>query len=296
MLAVYYQNCRGLKTKLHTLYMNVLANTYDVIILTETWLHGDISDSEFIDTRYRVFRCDRDRAGSGRCDGGGVLVAVHRAIAAAPCARAAAVSSSRSPLVDHVIVELRSRDYCCVLSAAYIPPNLRSDVYIPHFDVISRVMQDTDVNDFIIAGDYNLPTLEWRDCGTYLEPIINSSYCSANKHLINLISSLNGYQINTHKNVKNRILDPFITNILDSTTAIVSPPLVPPDENHPPFYGLLPINKTNLSHITKKPSIQFNYFKADYENINIDVSKINWENLFSNMNAEGAVSLFYEKI
>ncbi|CAG9790399.1 unnamed protein product [Diatraea saccharalis] len=84
VLSVYYQNCRGLRTKLHTLYMNVLSHNYDIIILTETWLIENISESEMFDTRYRVFRSDRDRIASGRHDGGGVLIAVRRELAATP--------------------------------------------------------------------------------------------------------------------------------------------------------------------------------------------------------------------
>lgn len=35
-----------------TLYMNILSNSYDVIVLKETWLVGDIMDIEFIDDRW----------------------------------------------------------------------------------------------------------------------------------------------------------------------------------------------------------------------------------------------------
>lgn len=77
-ISIYYQNCRGIRTKLNTLYLNILANAYDVIVFTETWLTPDISDNEFIDQRYLVFRCDRDRIVTQKKDGGGVLIAVSR--------------------------------------------------------------------------------------------------------------------------------------------------------------------------------------------------------------------------
>lgn len=77
-LSFYYQNCRGIRSKLHLLYMNILSFSYDVIILSETWLTPNILDNEFIDDRYIVFRCDRDRLATGKRDGGGVLIAVLR--------------------------------------------------------------------------------------------------------------------------------------------------------------------------------------------------------------------------
>lgn len=79
-IVLYYQNCRGLRTKLNTIYMNILIECYDVIILTETWLSPNILDSEFIDSRYNVFRCDRNRDATGKKDGGGTLIAVHQSV------------------------------------------------------------------------------------------------------------------------------------------------------------------------------------------------------------------------
>lgn len=84
-LSIYYQNCRGLRTKLNTLYMNILGNSYDIIVLAETWLIPTINDCEFIDQRYIVFRGDRDRNAIKRLDGGGVLVAVLKQLRPVAC-------------------------------------------------------------------------------------------------------------------------------------------------------------------------------------------------------------------
>lgn len=81
-LTLYYQNCRGLRTKLNTLYNNIMAECYDLIILSETWLVPEIADGEFIDSRYIVHRYDKNRALSGKSDGGGILVAVRRGLSA----------------------------------------------------------------------------------------------------------------------------------------------------------------------------------------------------------------------
>lgn len=73
-IVCYYQNCRGIRTKLHTLYMNILSHAYDVIILTETWLIPEIDNCEFIDQRYTVYRRDRNRSVTGKRDGDGVFL------------------------------------------------------------------------------------------------------------------------------------------------------------------------------------------------------------------------------
>ena len=72
---LYYQNVRGLCSKLNTFYVNVCDLSYDVIFLTETWLVESVRDSEFFPEYYSVVRSDRNCAVVGRGRGGGVLVA-----------------------------------------------------------------------------------------------------------------------------------------------------------------------------------------------------------------------------
>lgn len=73
---MYYQNCRGLRTQTKDFYENVACNSYDIIVITETWLKDNINDRELFDKRYVVHRRDRDSTASKKDDGGGVLVAV----------------------------------------------------------------------------------------------------------------------------------------------------------------------------------------------------------------------------
>jgi len=51
----------GLRTKLCELRLAVLTapEPYDVIVLVETWLNGDISDAELGLANYSLFRIDR---------------------------------------------------------------------------------------------------------------------------------------------------------------------------------------------------------------------------------------------
>jgi exonuclease III len=75
---MYYQNINGMRTKLQHFYQNVLNSNYDVICLTETNLISGIFDGEIIDSRYNIFRRDRDIANSTKESGGGVLIAVKK--------------------------------------------------------------------------------------------------------------------------------------------------------------------------------------------------------------------------
>ena len=79
---MYYQNVRGLRTKLPEFFSSAASETYDVILLTETWLCSDIDTSDLLDDRYIVFRKDRDSTTSSCKRGGGVLVAVKKCFSA----------------------------------------------------------------------------------------------------------------------------------------------------------------------------------------------------------------------
>lgn len=142
-LSIYYQNCNGIRTKLHTLYMKILSFAYDIIVLTETWLVPEIHDNEFIDQRYVVFRCDRDRLASGKRDGGGVLVAILRGLQPAMfCPSNACFTVNPSCCIEHLLIEFPSRDRHKnhVISAAYLPPCTKADTYESHFDYLQDIL------------------------------------------------------------------------------------------------------------------------------------------------------------
>lgn len=70
-ISVYYQNVRGLRTKSNNFYINTLANNFDIIMLTETWLTESIYSSELFTDHYNIFRKVRNYK-----RGGGALIAI----------------------------------------------------------------------------------------------------------------------------------------------------------------------------------------------------------------------------
>lgn len=75
-LHILYQNVRGLRTKLPNFKLSVIAGSFDMIAVTETWLNDNISDEELADDNYNIFRRDRDLIQTKKKDGGGVLLLV----------------------------------------------------------------------------------------------------------------------------------------------------------------------------------------------------------------------------
>ncbi|XP_055601826.1 uncharacterized protein LOC129750788 [Uranotaenia lowii] len=75
-LRMYYQNVRGLKSKIIECFVSTSEFCYDIYAFTETWLDSSVPSSQLFCSDYTVFRCDRNRSNSSRSRGGGVLIAV----------------------------------------------------------------------------------------------------------------------------------------------------------------------------------------------------------------------------
>ena len=63
-IIIYYENVRGLRTKLDLVKNNIkiLTPKPDIIILTETWFCQDINDNEIGILGYNIVRKDRYRS------------------------------------------------------------------------------------------------------------------------------------------------------------------------------------------------------------------------------------------
>lgn len=136
--------------------------SYDIIVLTETWLIPDIADCEVVDDRYTVFRCDRDRAATGKREGGGVLVAILKTLQ--PLYMVNVFGSSLHTHLEFLLIQLPSRDRAKrhFISAVYIPPKTADDVYISYLGLLSNILSDPVIDCFYIVGDFTLIYLNWN--------------------------------------------------------------------------------------------------------------------------------------
>ena len=75
--SLFYQNVRGLRTKIGEFSDNILISTYDIICLTETWLNPDFPNHCYFPQIFSVYRKDRNEFTSSGTRGGGVLIALN---------------------------------------------------------------------------------------------------------------------------------------------------------------------------------------------------------------------------
>lgn len=290
-LTIYYQNCGGFRTKLNTLYFNILSNNYDIIVLTETWLVPHISDNEFIDQRYTVFRCDRDRVLTGKKDGGGVLIAVLRNL------QPSVIISSLSPNISEcLIVQLPSStpkkyNLICV---SYIPPKTPEVAYNMLLDKLELELGRLDFDSIILIGDFNLPSLKWSVNNTHME-CLTSGGPSPGRHLVDLLSRMNIKQYNSIFNSTGGILDLALSN---TECEVYKPniPLLPEGKFHPSFYLIVKFNAPSPPLKQSNSLTKFNFYKANYDKLNSSILEMSWSSLLNHLSAEEALNVFYEKV
>nr|AEM44817.1 unknown [Pectinophora gossypiella] len=293
-LSVYYQNCRGIRTKLQTLFMNILSCDFDIIVITETWLIPEISDSEFIDQRYVTFRCDRDRNATSKMDGGGVMIAVLRSLNPVYVLSSPTVGDSR--YLEHVLVCIPSsdRNKRHIISAVYISNNSPTSVYEDFFKGLLDIINDPYTDTYLLLGDYNIPKANWIT-NTRNNRLICTGTSATCLSIRNFMTLCAASQYNFLKNCHQRTLDLLISNT-NCSVLPVTVPLLKLDDYHPAFSTILTIDIKIISKMTRKSLTKYNYRKADYENINRALTEIDWNSLLVNLPAEEALDNLYEVI
>jgi len=141
----YYQNVRGLRTKLCDLNCNIPLIKVKYFILTETWLGDDISNKELGFDNYNIYRTDRSIMTS-ICTRG-VAVSVHKSFYL--------LSSKIINIQDnsieqiYVLVTLNAK-LKCIFGVYYIPPISNISSYIEHTNTIEWLLSNTDTHTNII--------------------------------------------------------------------------------------------------------------------------------------------------
>ncbi|KAL0879738.1 hypothetical protein ABMA27_003451 [Loxostege sticticalis] len=275
-----------MRTKLRSINMEILANDFDVIVLTETWLNTCVFDGEIFDTRYNMFRRDRQaNTFSEKVDGGGVLIAVTKKI---NCYRNYDFESKCEDLL--VTLELKSGSNLN-LCAVYLPSPLEIS-HLEHFLDSSRKVLD-NMQDVMIIGDFNIAGIDWVHVGD--GPLRPTNYRQKVECVIvDFMSSCNLNQYNHVLNHQNRILDFVLTNIEHNVIVSKSNSIsCKVDGYHPPIE--INIHKVKQKMLQVKHSPKHQYFRGDYNKIRSRLDAVHWDAEFKDSkNVDEAVAKFYD--
>ncbi|KAF2885699.1 hypothetical protein ILUMI_20472 [Ignelater luminosus] len=146
---IYYQNVRGLRTKVNLFQKNLASVNYDVIVLVESWLDADIFSNELFDSRYIAYQCDRSQVLSGK-QGGGVLIAVHK--------KHKSEAINVNIILESLFVKIHMYGKDIIINSVYFPPRTIAATYEEYFNTL----ENTELfltNDVIILGDFNISNI-----------------------------------------------------------------------------------------------------------------------------------------
>lgn len=280
---MYYQNVRGLRTKLVELLCSAVTCDYDIIVLTETWLDYKISDVELGLSEYSIYRKDRSDETSSKSRGGGVLIAVKKYI----------ISNSISTpqiTVEDVFVGVKINNNNILIGGVYIPPMSAVNIYEDHCANVDFVVETYPQHTLYLIGDYNLPNVVFTndDLGTL---ILNNNNHIA-QTLCDSFAFHNLYQINSIKNCHGVFLDLIFTHNNKAEVKLADDCLLPLDQHHPAI--LVNVNINENIETLQSDYYYYEFKKANYMDLNYYYSTVDWQRVLSDAkDINEAVDLFY---
>lgn len=290
-LNIFYQNVRGIRTKCLELYNNILSSDYDIMCITETWLQSDISDSEFCDSRYDIFRCDRDLDSTNKVTGGGVMVCVLRDLCAT------VKQEWACDQIESICVSIPGRrlgtNVNLHIILIYLPPdNLIASRLQCVLSSFQRLLDLNPSDNYLLLGDFNMPCIRWSDDNYSLMHVGSTDMQNESLKFIDELIYLGFSQYNLIANSSDNILDLCFSNLgLEIENTV---PLSKLDKCHPAL--LIHFLDLNLKPLKNTTQPHFNFYKCDYESIKQHLNSIDWDNVLEAQTVDDAVDAFYKVI
>ena len=297
-LKVYFQNVQGLipfsylsdphpkldSAKIHELNTYIKFNRPEVILLNETWLKKSIGDHEVIhDKTYKVFRNDRNRISHPadpidpkkfREYGGGVLVAVREDIEGIDIKELRPRKGA-----EMIAAEVTLNDKKFIFSTIYRVLNLGEENHNSIVNTIKSYYKVRNPRKIIIAGDLNLNEVLWplsenNFTGNTTQKLFIDSF-----HELGLTQSINQA---TH--CKGRTLDLLLTNndCLLSKIEVLSKDSVVKSDHFPVTFCV----DVNFKYRPVPKRKIYNFKKANWDRLNLELSKVHWDNFIDGVEPE----------
>ncbi|XP_055622088.1 uncharacterized protein LOC129765695 [Toxorhynchites rutilus septentrionalis] len=291
-LRIYYQNVRGLRTKIDAFFLSVSEEEFDLIVLTETRLDDRIFSTQLFGPSYAVYRTDRSHLNSHKSRGGGVLIAITR------------LTSYLDPapislLLEQLWVLVEVNHNTISIGVIYLPPNRKNDstAIDEHVESIGSVSARLKVHSpALLFGDYNQAGLQWcfpESSTPVIDPLTShiSEACCALLDGFNL----HGFsQANTHLNRNGRLLDLVLANdaaLPISSIALAADPLIDLDADHPALVTLISLH-TPIVYVAPSEQTSLNFRRANYALLSDELANIDWNFIDSTDSVNVAVEYF----
>ena len=276
--------------------MSTDACSFDIVALSETWLHFGLKDSELFDNSFQVFR--RDRYTDSTKLGGGLLIALRSTL-----------NSSRVQFPDDLlilgleiislIISFSNKDIYVV--SCYVPPNSLSRQFCNGKNIFENLTLHLDYLDdirgpgdeVILLGDFNLPSVDWVYCREDDVCLPSGDFSAKISDFLDNLSCLGYAQTSCVKNYMGRQLDLVFTTDSGSIITERSPTsLTNTDLYHPPLMVTFGFD-TETIRMTEQTTFSFNFRKANFPLIESLLNSTNFQQELSSENIDENAFKFY---
>lgn len=227
---------------------------FNIICITETWLHAGITDDEIAMSDFKLYR--RDRTGDAH---GGVCVYVDQNYH----------SKRRADLemnnIECIWLEITIQHRKLLIGTFYRPPNSTNEILTSIENSIG-LAYDTNIHNVLVTGDFNFDMLKDNPSSKVL------NICQY-FGLENLIKEPTHFTEHSSS-----LIDLFLTS--DKNNVLLSgvgEPVL--DQNirfHCPIYCVFKINRKSSATFNRHVWL---YDRGDYESFARDISNTDWDNL-----------------
>ena len=259
------QNIRSLFNKLNFINNLLIMDNTDLLFLTETWLHTNITNSMININNFDILRSDRlDKRG------GGVALYHKKSINIQELTKPPVPPTYSN--FEFMCVHLDTSNTNIRLLCFYIPPD-SSKCHLTIINICKIISFFlTTTTPFIILGDFNLPKINWKNFSSEGKSSqIFLDFC-INNALTQCIPSA------THKD--GNTLDLVICNLAGTSILISSSVECPISSSCDHNLISLTLSASVLSFSNSSYSYP-NFKKANFDNINHALSSYNWNLLLN---------------
>ncbi|XP_055527958.1 uncharacterized protein LOC129720502 [Wyeomyia smithii] len=292
-LRIFYQNVRGLRTKIDTFFLAASYSEYDVIVLTETWLDDCILSPQLFGSSFTVLRMDRSRVNSRKSRGGGVLIAVSSRHCC--CIDPAPISNT----LEQLWVKIQLDRSSVSIGVLYLPPDRQNDLDViqTHADSIGSVISRLNPLDIaVLFGDYNQRELHWvpSESSGLVVDTSRSRLTAAGSALYDAFCFNGLTQTNPVKNARARTLDLVLVNepaLQNLSVMEAEYPMVRIDPDHPALdVTVMEVVPIALELAPQHRALNFKH--VDYDVLNEALSAIDWQFIDSQEDLTDIVDMF----
>ncbi|BHF66482.1 hypothetical protein SprV_0200949900 [Sparganum proliferum] len=261
-LRCLYTNAQSLISKLDELKLCLAELSPDVLAVTETWLSGNINDSEIALPGYQIYRRDREHR-----QGGAIVVYVNECLAVSENSTKFACGTEAIWLTIKAI-----GSPCLDVLTVYRPP--RTD-QIADTQLLEQLEKFSSRPNIMIMGDFNAPGINWNTLQAS-GPKTAFDYRLLNKTLKVSLTQHAMFPTRAREGQRTNCLDLVFTKTPDNIDEITS---MPPLGRSDPVVLMWDYSLFSISHTSDQK--RRNVWRGDFNGMRVDLSGLDWNSLFT---------------